>query len=140
VAVHRKPRPSDKSFIISAKGLIISLLITFLVFSFVGCSENGEVDTSATAEEGASISESQVLFNKNCIACHGEDAKGSVGPDIRDKSATDIRHAITKVPLMSFHSYLTINEITLNANHLNTLTPHFRQSCQVSSTVGRNYY
>lgn len=128
MAVHRKPRPSDKPSLVSAKGLFISLLITFLVFFVIGCSdkgnsENGAVDTSATAEEGASNSESQILFNKNCIACHGEDAKGSVGPDIRGKSIIDIKHAITKVPLMSFLTYLTIEEITLIANHLSTLTP-----------------
>jgi mono/diheme cytochrome c family protein len=38
--------------------------------------------------------------NVGCQACHGPDAKGVVGPNIRGKSADDIRKALKEVDLM----------------------------------------
>lgn len=32
-----------------------------------------------------SIKAGKAIFKKNCIACHGKDAKGSVGPDLTDE-------------------------------------------------------
>lgn len=38
--------------------------------------------------------------NVGCQACHGIDAKGVVGPNIRGKTADDIRKALKEVDLM----------------------------------------
>lgn len=47
---------------------------------------------------------------RGCAACHGKDARGQVGPDIRGRSASDIRRALKSVDLMQFIS-LTDDEI-----------------------------
>jgi len=37
-----------------------------------------------------------------CSACHGSDAKGAIGPNIRGKTPDDIRGALARVDAMSF--------------------------------------
>lgn len=40
----------------------------------------------AYAKDGKAIAKGKSLFAANCAACHGAEAKGSVGPDLTDKT------------------------------------------------------
>ena len=47
-----------------------------------------------------------------CSFCHGADAKGSIGPNIRGKTPDDIRGALARVDAMSF---LRLNQKKIEA-------------------------
>lgn len=78
-----------------------------------GLSTLGSGEISAVGDYLASLafavpetSESQPvdgadLFARNCSACHGEDASGHIGPDIRGHTNSDIVAAIDRVPMMA---------------------------------------
>ncbi len=51
------------------------------------------------------------LYLRHCAACHGEDAKGKIGADIRGVPITFITAAIKAVPLMKGHSILSEQEL-----------------------------
>ncbi len=66
------------------------------------------------------------LFQKTaggtgCALCHGKDASGMLGPDIRDKSADDIRDALASVDAMSSIS-LKNEEVLAVAAYLGTIS------------------
>lgn len=61
------------------------------------------------------------LFLKHCAACHGKDATGKIGPNIRGVPLSLIDFAIANVPLMSGHSILSQDERENIAQYLSTL-------------------
>ncbi|MBI4320840.1 MAG: beta-propeller fold lactonase family protein [Chloroflexi bacterium] len=66
----------------------------------------GTVPASSASPTGASadlIARGQKTFSQSsakCQLCHGEDARGSVGPNIRGKTADDIRYQLENNPQM----------------------------------------
>jgi predicted CXXCH cytochrome family protein len=56
------------------------------------------------AAEPASAANDQIdgkaFYVTSCSACHGEDASGHIGPDIRGRTAEDVEAAIAKVVMM----------------------------------------
>jgi predicted CXXCH cytochrome family protein len=42
----------------------------------------------------------KAFYSITCLACHGQDASGHIGPDIRGLTADDVKAAIARVPMM----------------------------------------
>ena len=38
----------------------------------------------ALSEDAGAVSEGQAVFTTNCVACHGEEAQGTIGPNLTD--------------------------------------------------------
>lgn len=70
------------------------------------------ITTVPSATRGA------VLFRLHCGPCHGNDASGRIGPDIRGATTSRIAAAISAVPLMRGHSILDQSEINEIAGYL----------------------
>ncbi len=68
---------------------ILSLTAIAVVLSFAGFS------VQANAATG------KALFQANCAACHGANAKGVVGPNIRGKDGKDVKDALASVAMMA---------------------------------------
>jgi len=69
-----------------------------------GNSAAGQTNGSAP---GDPIARGELIFQKTaggvgCQACHGPDARGNVGPDIRGKSEGEISNALASVEQMQF--------------------------------------
>ena len=64
----------------------------------------GEYLIGLDTEEPLSAASEQVdgkaFYASTCSACHGEDASGHIGPDIRGQTTGDIVAAIARVPMM----------------------------------------
>lgn len=94
-----------------------------------------------SAFHGTSIKEipagptGSALFLQHCAACHGEDAKGKIGGDIRGKPASAIDAAISSVPLMSGHSILGQTDREDIAVYLATLA---NNTAPASATINTN--
>jgi len=63
--------------------------------------------TTTTSAAGDLVGQGEILYKRTaggmgCAACHGADASGSVGPNVRGKSAHEIDDAIKRVSAMSF--------------------------------------
>ncbi len=58
--------------------------------------------------------------NVGCAGCHGADAKGGLGPDVRGKSASEIKSALENVNAMKFIK-LSDDEINSLAAYLQSL-------------------
>ncbi len=59
------------------------------------------------------------LFSLRCAGCHGSDATGFIGPDIRGRSSSDITTAVHSVPYMLWLGrLLTTEEIQAVADYL----------------------
>ncbi|MBI3973791.1 MAG: cytochrome c [Chloroflexi bacterium] len=72
-----------------------------------------EDETTAEAVEGSDgvsaslIAAGEKLFQQTagavgCQYCHGKDAKGLVGPNVRGKSPAQLKQALGTIPVMSF--------------------------------------
>lgn len=80
-----------------------------------------------SGQTGDLIAKGEVIFQETaggvgCQLCHGPDATGVIGPDIREKTAEDIRAAIMGVAEMDIVD-LTEDEIRSVAAYLVTLRP-----------------
>ena len=67
------------------------------------------------------VPDGEAIFQQNCAACHGPDASGRLGPDIRLASIDDITAAIERVPMMLAMRILGANEIRAAADYLSVL-------------------
>ena len=61
---------------------------------------------------GERIFEKEAGEGVGCSTCHGADAKGSIGPNIRGKTPDDIRGALARVDALSF---LRLNQQKIDA-------------------------
>jgi predicted CXXCH cytochrome family protein len=71
------------------------------------------------AEERAPAGEA--VYISVCSACHGEDASGHIGPDIRGDTAADIENAIARTPLMFGLKTSSQDDIEAVAKYLQSL-------------------
>ena len=67
------------------------------------------------------VPDGEAIFQQNCAACHGPDASGRLGPDIRLASIDDITAAIERVPMMLAMRILGAKEISAAADYLSVL-------------------
>ncbi len=91
----------------------------------------GAPRTSATAAPAVSAAASaemvvrgeKVYFQQpnGCVGCHGKDATGGVGPNIRGKTAAQIRHQLDETPQMQ-SLVLSNDEIEAAAAYLQSLS------------------
>jgi mono/diheme cytochrome c family protein len=86
-----------------------------------------ELSTSTPAPEGDIVALGERLYQKEaggigCQYCHGQDARGDVGPNIRGKSLAAILQAVGTIPNMQMMANLTDEEFEAIAAYLETLT------------------
>jgi mono/diheme cytochrome c family protein len=63
----------------------------------------------------------KTLYATSCSACHGEDASGHIGPDIRGRAADDIGAAIDRVPMMAGVRSMTVQQIGAVGEYIGSL-------------------
>jgi len=61
------------------------------------------------------------LYLLHCAACHGEDAKGKIGPNIQGIAVSFITAAINVIPIMRGHSTLPLEDQEEIAAYLDLL-------------------
>lgn len=71
----------------------VFLALAILAVSFA---QSGAADVKTGAPEG-DRRPGRVLFEQECAGCHGEDASGDAGADIRGMTAWNIRWALNGV-------------------------------------------
>lgn len=73
---------------------------------------------STLASPMPKLPDGEAIFKQNCAACHGPDATGLVGPDIRLASMDDITGAIEQVPMMIAMKALGAKDVRAAADYL----------------------
>lgn len=63
----------------------------------------------------------ETLYAKSCSACHGEEASGHIGPDIRGHTAEDIAAAISRVQMMVGVQTITEQQIKAVGDYIGSL-------------------
>ena len=63
----------------------------------------------------------KAFYATSCSACHGEDASGHIGPDIRGQTAGDIAAAIDRVQMMVGVKTITEQQINAVGDHIGNL-------------------
>lgn len=58
---------------------------TMLASSKPAASQGKGTDLTALLGNKSAVEEGKAIFNQNCAACHGTDAKGKIGPNLTDK-------------------------------------------------------
>jgi len=58
------------------------------------------LDVGETAMAADEHVDGMAFFAVTCSACHGEDASGHIGPDIRGHTVDDVKAAVARVPMM----------------------------------------
>ena len=86
-ALGRVPMMAGLKMLGSAEIAAISRHLVSLEDAALAMTGNGQVDGKA-------------FFAASCSACHGEDASGHIGPNIRGHTADDVKAAIARVPMM----------------------------------------
>jgi cytochrome c oxidase cbb3-type subunit 3 len=116
-------------------GLMAILVVAFAIYRPLEPSSRQREQTTLTDEL---VSGGQQLFATNCVACHGQDATGGIGPALNSKqflgsvSDDQIRSIIsTGVPGSQMSAYLqdyggplTADQIYAIASYLRSLEPN----------------
>lgn len=100
--------------------------------AFLAQSANRVDETTVTySNDPATISAGQAIFNKNCIACHGDKGQGTVGPNLTDdywlhggtiKSIfKTIKYGVPDKGMISWEKQLTPKEIADLASYIKSL-------------------
>jgi mono/diheme cytochrome c family protein len=74
----------------------IAVFLAFVFFGQPACATGDEAAPAGDPERGKEL----FLSDMGCNICHGEDAKGSVGPDIRQATIEKVYHALQNFPDM----------------------------------------
>ena len=78
--------------------LIATVFLALGAFAQVACAADDAVEPAATgdAERGRELFQSDL----GCNVCHGMDATGAIGPDIRQTTLENVYHALQNFPDM----------------------------------------
>jgi cytochrome c oxidase cbb3-type subunit 3 len=105
--------------------LPVALSILLLLVA-TGCGDGGS--STSTAQTGAIAPEDQAVdgarvFAVNCSGCHGSEAKGAAGPDLRPLVETDLDRVKNQVangggPMPAFAKTLSESEINAVATYV----------------------
>jgi len=82
--------------------LRIAVCLVFISLAQFACATGDEVQPAEAAGPVGDPEHGKELFlsDMGCNICHGEDAKGSVGPDIRQVTIEKVYHALQNFPDM----------------------------------------
>ncbi len=82
--------------------LRITVCLVFVSLAHLACATGDEAPTAAATGPVGDPERGQELFlsDMGCNICHGEDAKGSVGPNIRQVTIEKVYHALQNFPDM----------------------------------------
>lgn len=130
----RAPDPamddSTSRWMLFGVGVMAVLLIVFAVY--FALESRSRADAQSGLTDGR-IQAGQELFTKNCMACHGENATGGIGPALNSQqflgSASDdqIRSIIsTGIPGSQMSSYLDTYGGPLTAEEINQIVGYLR--------------
>lgn len=100
--------------------------------AFLAQSANQVDETTVTYNnDPAAISSGQAIFDKNCVACHGDKGQGTVGPNLTDdywlhggtiKSIfKTIKYGVPEKGMISWEKQLTPKEIAEVASYIKSL-------------------
>lgn len=80
----------------------IAVCLTFVSLAQLACATGDDVQPAAAAGPAGDPVRGRELFlsDMGCNICHGEDATGSVGPDIRQVTIERVYHALQNFPDM----------------------------------------
>ncbi len=111
-------------------GVMAVLLIVFAVYFALESGSRADAQSGLT---DGRIQAGQELFTKNCMACHGENATGGIGPALNSQqflgSASDdqIRSIIsTGIPGSQMSSYLQEFGGPLTADEIHSIVGYLR--------------
>lgn len=95
--------------------------------------EPGSRNNDSTALTDSRIEQGQQIFAQNCVACHGQDATGGIGPALNSKqflksvSDDQIRSIIsTGIPGSQMSAYLQDYGGPLTAEQINQIASYLR--------------
>ncbi|ADY50952.1 cytochrome c class I [Pseudopedobacter saltans DSM 12145] len=100
--------------------------------AFLAKSANRVDETTVTySNDPAVISAGQAIFNKNCVACHGDKAQGTVGPNLTDdywlhggtikNIFKTIKYGVPDKGMISWEKQLTPKEIAEVSTYIKSL-------------------
>lgn len=80
----------------------VALCLLFLSLAQLACAGGDVAQATEVAGPTGDAQRGKELFlsEMGCNVCHGEDAKGSVGPDIRQATIEKVYHALQNFPDM----------------------------------------
>lgn len=78
-----RPNENFQSYIFVIFGLTLATLFTFQVYIW---REPFRLSLDREAERTAAEKAGQTLYTKNCVACHGKNGEGAVGPALNERS------------------------------------------------------
>ncbi|MFQ5548704.1 MAG: cytochrome c3 family protein [Woeseia sp.] len=79
------------------------------------------LDTGTPPRAAYERVDGKAFYKITCSACHGEDASGHIGPDIRGQTADDVRAAIARAPLMFGLKSSTAEQINAVGDYIHGL-------------------
>jgi mono/diheme cytochrome c family protein len=79
-----------------------AVCLAFVSFAQLACATGDGAEPAAASGPVGDAERGKELFlsDMGCNICHGEDAKGSVGPDIRQATIEKVYHALQNFPDM----------------------------------------
>lgn len=77
-----RPRENYTPFVTTGFGLTLAILLVFQVYSV---REPSRIQVVESADRAAAVKAGRVLYADNCVACHGTNGEGKVGPAINSK-------------------------------------------------------
>jgi mono/diheme cytochrome c family protein len=77
-----------------------SLVCCALLFLTQACAASGDTDAASAPTGDAERGKELFHSDLGCNICHGADASGSVGPDIRQTTIENVYHALQNFPDM----------------------------------------
>lgn len=77
-----RPRENYTPFVTTGFSLTLAVLLVFQVYIV---REPSRIQTVESADRAAAVKAGRVLYADNCVACHGVNGEGKVGPAINSK-------------------------------------------------------